>query len=94
MVGVVSPDPGRPDSVITTEKPIGSADGAHQVNRWMGITGSRLSKANRHRAGYVGDLGGGDGTQPHIGVAVKAGAGRHPNFPGDPKNGPWPVRPG
>lgn len=94
VVGVVRPDPGRPDPVVTPEETISAVIGPHQINRWMGITCSGLAESNRHRVGDVGDFGRGDRSQPHIGVSVEPAAGGYPNFPGDAKNGPWPISPG
>ncbi len=59
----------------------------------MSVAGRGLSETHVDGAGNVGDLGGGDRAKSYVGETVKAAAGRHPDFAGNPKNGPGPVVP-
>ena len=94
MIIIVGPHPSGSHSIVTAEKPVGSADGADQINRRVGLPRSMHAKSNRHGVGNVRDLFGGHRPQPHIGVSVKAAPRWYPDFPGNPIDGPGPVGPG
>lgn len=94
MIGVVDPHPCGSHPIVTAEETVCAVIGPHHINRRMSVTRSGLAETHGNGTGDIGDFGGGDGAEPHVGVAVKTCSGRHPDLARDPKNGPGPVGPG
>ncbi len=93
VVGVIDAGPSGADPVVATEETVSSAHCPNQVYRRVGVAGVGFAETHIDGVGNIRDLGGGDRAKAHIRETIKAGTGWHPNFSGDPKNGPGPVIP-